>query len=154
MHGVPDIRRWLVWSSESAFETFCFYEDQQSHVRESRSPHGQRIVHEIWPDLRECELLLLRNRWKFRLCARLRVVRSRLPEMPDLRLLLNPSGSPAAITRPSVVKTRQLCPWATLHPEFRPFSFVEVCGFDDHCADPSLIVLQGPDVDCSQHDED
>lgn len=84
---------------------FFFYEDQRSHVRESKSPHGQRFLHEIWPDLGRCKLLHLRNRWKFRLCTRLRVVRSSSPETPDLRPLIKPSGPSAPSTWPGAVET-------------------------------------------------
>lgn len=51
-----------------------------------------------------------------------------------------------------VVGTQQLCPRITLYPESRPFSLVEVGGFDDHRADPSLIVSKGPEADCAQRD--
>jgi hypothetical protein len=74
----------------------------------------------------------------------------------DPRPLIKASGPSAPTTWLSAVEThptQQLClRTTTLYPEFRPFSLVEVSGFDDHRADPSLIVSKGPEADSAQRD--
>lgn len=111
-------------------------------------PHGERFPHEIWPDLRRCELLLFAKPVEVSTSCEARcewfAVGSKVA--PDARSATVNQTVRCIRTRRTAKRNRvsTTLPTGNSAPRISPFSLVDISGLDDHRADPSLIVLQGP----------